>query len=203
MAKERYDRSHKPLDLAEGSQVFLRLHHGYELPGITNKKLHQQRAGPFKVLKKVGQLAYRLDLPPVMQIHPVISIAQLEPVPEAADPYARPRNIMPPAVTEGNDSREEGKPYEIEKLLGKRVTGTGTVRYLVKWKDHGNEHNVWYDLDDLSDARELVQEYEDRQQLLPERPRRRRLNTSQENTEEPAPQETAKRGRGRPRKTGT
>ena len=201
MAKERYDRSHKPLDLEEGSQVFLRLHHGYELPGITNKKLHQQRAGPFKVLEKVGQLAYRLELPPVMQIHPVISIAQLEPVPETVDPYARPRNIMPPAVTEGNDSKDdEGKPYEIEKLLGKRVTGTGTVRYLVKWKDHGNEHNVWYDLEDLSDARELVQEYEDRQQQLPDRPRRRR--NAEEAPQPPAPPQE-KRRRGRPRKSGT
>ena len=172
MAKERYDHSHKPLDLPVGAQVFLRLHHGYELPGITNKKLHQQRAGPFKVLEKVGSLAYRLELPPVMQIHPVISIAQLEPVPAATDPYSRPRNVIPPAVTEGKE--EEAKPYELEKLLDKRVSEAGVIRYLVKWKDHGNEHNVWYKLEDLSNAMELVQEYEDRQRQLPNRPSRRK-----------------------------
>ena len=170
MAKERYDHSHKALDLPVGSQAFLRLHHGYELPGISNKKLHQQRAGPFKILEKVGSLAYRLELPPVMQIHPVISIAQLEPVPTATDPYSRPRNIMPPPITEGDP---EDRPYEIEKLLDKRSTSRG-IRYLVKWKDHGNEHNVWYDVKDLSDAQELVQEYEERQSMLPDRPRRQR-----------------------------
>ena len=36
--------------------------------------------GPFTVTKKIGKLAYRLDLPPSMaRIHPVFNIALLEP----------------------------------------------------------------------------------------------------------------------------
>lgn len=40
----------------------------------------------------------------------------------------------------------------IGKLLEKRVTAGDKTRYLVKRKDHGNEHNVWYDLKNLLDA---------------------------------------------------
>lgn len=80
MAKAYYDKSHKPLKLSKGSMVYLRLHQGYKIPGVVNHKLHRQRVGPFKVLDKVGALAYRLELTPVMTIHPVVSIAQLEPL---------------------------------------------------------------------------------------------------------------------------
>ncbi len=54
--------------------------------------------GPFKVLKKVGRLAYRLDFPSHWQIHPVVSVAHLELVPKGSDPINRPLQEQPPAV---------------------------------------------------------------------------------------------------------
>ena len=63
-------------------------------------------------------------------------------------------------MIEGNDdttSNDEGKEYEIEKLINKRVSRNGKdTRYLVKWKNYGNEHNVWYSAKDLSKAQELI-----------------------------------------------
>lgn len=48
-----------------GDFVLLRLHRGFNVPGIVgNTKLAQQYAGPFKALEKIGRLAYRLDPPP-------------------------------------------------------------------------------------------------------------------------------------------
>lgn len=61
-------------------------------------------SGP-EVLKKVGSLVYCLEILPVMQIHPVISIAQLESILIVEDPYGRPRNIIPPVVTEGKNEK--------------------------------------------------------------------------------------------------
>ena len=72
--KSRYDKLHKSLRLHEGSLVYLRLHHGYKIPGV-HHKYSNQRVGPFKVLERVGKLAYRLELPPNMHIHPVVSVA--------------------------------------------------------------------------------------------------------------------------------
>lgn len=62
--------------------------------------------------------------------------------------------------------------FEIETLLGKQVS-RGKIQYLVKWKNCGNEHNVWYDVDDLKNATELIEEYETRQRERPPRSFRR------------------------------
>ena len=135
---------HKMLRLREGSLVFLRLHHGYKIPGV-HHKYSNQRVGPFKVLEKVGQLAYHLQLPPNMQIHPVVSVAQLEPAPKGEDPYHH--LPPPPGPVEEDDPHPANLLYEIERFLDKEGE-----RYLVKWKGYGNKFNSWYPLHALGDA---------------------------------------------------
>jgi len=44
------------------------------------KKLSNQMLGPFKIIKKVSNLAYELDLPKKMRCHPVFHVSLLEPV---------------------------------------------------------------------------------------------------------------------------
>ena len=54
------------------------------------------------------------------------------------------------ATGKGND---EGKDYKIEKLMNKRVSrNEKDTRYLVKWKNYENKHNIWYSAKDLSKA---------------------------------------------------
>ena len=86
-AKPWYDKRHKPIILPEGSYAFLRLHRGYHLLGHPSRKLSQQYCGPFLMEKRVGKLAYKLKIPAHWRIHPVVSIAQLEPAPNGTDPY--------------------------------------------------------------------------------------------------------------------
>lgn len=156
-AKSYYDASHKPIALKVGDSAFLKLHHGYTIPGLPNKKLSQQRVGPFKILERVGSLAYRLQLPPVITINPVISIAHLEPLPAGLDPYHRERNTpKAPVVT---DDQLEDDEYYAERLLDKRIV-RGRVQFLVKWLHYGHEHNVWYSRDDLDDAQDKIDQFE-------------------------------------------
>lgn len=63
--KERYDKRHKPLRFKRGDRVLLRLHTGYSIPGHSNRKYSNGYAGPFRILSKVGNLACKLDLPPL------------------------------------------------------------------------------------------------------------------------------------------
>ena len=142
--KEHYNRSHQPLFMRVGDWAMLRLHKGYLIPssiGMT-KKLTQQYVGPFQIVKKVGRLAYKLDVPSDWRIHPVFSVAQLEPAPDPAkDPFQRLRPQHPPSVfVEGDTDRH--KSFEIDRFLNKRTIRKGrglAVEYLVRWTGYGPE----------------------------------------------------------------
>ena len=173
-AKIRYDSKHKPINMKVGDQAYLRLHHGYTIPGLTNKKLSSQREGPFPILRKIGSLAYELDLPPNMGIHPVISISQLEPAPSEPDPFGRVQREPGPvrAADDTESTIQEAPSYEIERILGERIS-RGKQQYLVSWMGYNNARNVWYDEDNLGNAREAIQDYKDRKAA---RPAPKRLN---------------------------
>jgi hypothetical protein len=57
----------------------------------------QQRARPFKVVKKIRRLAYQLNIPQHWRIH-LVSIALLEPAPLGEDPDGRPQPEHPDLV---------------------------------------------------------------------------------------------------------
>ena len=153
MAKLYYDSKHKAIDLKVGDETFLTLHLGYTLRGLGNSKPSQQRAGPFKIMAKVGTLAYRLELPPLMKIHPVISIAQLEPVSKSPDLYGRQRNAPQYPLDDISDLDED--EFHVERIIDKKIVGERS-QFLVKWRNTGPERNVWYALEDLKDCMDLV-----------------------------------------------
>ena len=63
-----------------------------------NQKLSKQHIRPFRVIKRVGSHAYKLNIPTKWTIHPVINIAILKPVPSQKDFFERPTPNHPPAV---------------------------------------------------------------------------------------------------------
>ena len=89
-----------------------------------------------------------------MKIWLVISITQLELYVES-DLYHWERNMKLPPITDNQNESE----YEVERLLGKCTTW-GKTKYLVKWVGYENEHNVWYDVNDLKNATWLIRDYE-------------------------------------------
>lgn len=94
-----YDRKHQPMYFWKGDQVLLRLYKGYSIPQHASAaridKLGHRYVGPFEVIAKVGKQAYQLDIPGHWRVHPVFTVAQLEPWPAGADPYQRPLQTMP------------------------------------------------------------------------------------------------------------
>lgn len=219
--KQQYDRKHRRHEFRPGDWVYIRLHHGYTLPGKPAPKFSQQRIGPFKVIRKVGNMAYEVDLPANLHFNPVISIAHLRPA-EApcADPYGRDPTYQDPVDVPGEETPVEGleeyKNYEVERILDRRDTrsGRGPSRreYLIKWKGYPNQHNVWMPVSALQ-SDDLIREYEEqrsRMELLESEAKRQRpgaesapepgdLRISSPAARVPAEGRPAVRGRGHPR----
>ncbi len=88
--------------------------------------------GPFRVLERIGRLAYRLEVPDDWVLHPVFTIAQLEPCPDpATDPYGRERLTYPGPVSTERDDIPNDK-WEVTRVIDKRVTGRGKTQYLMR-----------------------------------------------------------------------
>jgi hypothetical protein len=85
--KRHYDRKRRPDEFQIGDYVWLDARDfATERP---SKKLDYKRLGPFKVVEKIGNLAYRLQLPKTFKIHPVLPAARLEKV--RPDEWERPQ----------------------------------------------------------------------------------------------------------------
>lgn len=115
--------------------------------------------GPFKVKRVVNPNAYELDLPPQLQIHPVLNISRLKPYhegqrlfPDRPAPESRP----PPEVV-----LEDGAAvFEVESILAKRGTGRRITEYLVKWRGYPLWEATWEPASALSGARQAVRSFE-------------------------------------------
>ena len=102
-----------------------------------------------------------MDIPKEWRIHPVFSIAQLEPCPPPdSDPFARPRPYNPDSVYVEGDT-DLVKSFEVERLISKRQTKRRGPEYLVRWKGYGPEHDAWRNIPELGDAAQHLKDYKD------------------------------------------
>ena len=58
--------------------------------------------------------------------------------------------------------------YKIEQLFNKHITCQDCdclfIQYLVKWKKYNHSHNIWYEVKNLTNASELIDDYKKRTQ---------------------------------------
>ncbi|KAI4899205.1 hypothetical protein NFI96_030736 [Prochilodus magdalenae] len=110
---------------APGDRVWLSTRDFRFLEG--SKKLTPMYIGPFRVLKKINDVTYRLDLPSQYRICPSFHVSLLKPVVPVPLDEVLPMATPPSLVT------VEGEPvYAVRRLLDSRGRG-GTLPYLVDW----------------------------------------------------------------------
>jgi transposase InsO family protein len=125
-----------------------------------SKKLAAKRYGPFAIKEKIGDGAYRLDLPSNWAIHPVINEMLLTPYHSPAFPNQQTQeNWIPDIVGEEEE-------YEVEEVRDSRRKGRG-IQFLVHWKGYPDEEDTWLPKSQLSNATEAIQEFSKR---FPEKP---------------------------------
>ena len=153
--KKFADRKRKPEPtFSVGDQVLLE---AANYPSVKpSRKLSERRYGPFKILEKVSNVNYRLDIPSTWKIHPVIHVDQLRKYHE--DPVHPNFHQPPPDLIDGEEE------FEVERILdaqkrkapGKRIK---TLQFLVKWVGYHDKDNTWEPLSNLGHAQELIDDF--------------------------------------------
>jgi hypothetical protein len=134
--KKRREASFNPGDFAYLKVSPIRGTRRFQVHG----KLAPRYIGPYKVLKKVGAVAYRLELPGEMtDIHPVFHVSQIQRCLKVLE-----ENRVPVETIDLQpDLRYQEVPVKILDTVVKR-TRTSEVRVCrVQWSTHGVEEATW------------------------------------------------------------
>ena len=95
--------------------------------------------GPYKILERVGAVAYRLELPAAAQVHPVFHVSQLKPyIPDYTPVFA----TLP---TSSDLSGHNVQPLEI---LNRRLVKKGNravPQVLIRWSHVPADATTWED----------------------------------------------------------
>lgn len=134
--KSNADTRRSPAKFSVGDKVLLSTANIRLKSGTSSTKLLPRYIGPFKVLARIGEVAYKLELPACMKIHPVFHVSLLS-------VYHDNGQVQPPPPPSLVDDE---LLYDVEHVLQHRDRkyGRGVRReYLIKWQGYGHEHNTW------------------------------------------------------------
>ena len=155
--KRDADRRRRNVVIPEGDMVLLNSKH-LRFRG-TPKKLKRRYVGPFKVLERIGETAYRLELPSQWRIHPVFHVSLVK------SWRRRTFTLEEPATTPELEQREDPEErFEVDKLLRWRWRKVGRRRekeYLVLWSGYSIDDASWTPASNFTSQerlRELVEE---------------------------------------------
>ncbi|CAO2825208.1 unnamed protein product [Amaranthus hypochondriacus] len=146
--KKWADKNRRPLEFQEGDLVMVKLlPQQFKVFRKVHKGLVRKYEGPFPVIKKVGKVSYKLELPPKLKIHLVFHVSMLKPCHADPEDHARGKSQRAPTVVVTSFEKD------IESIEANRVIRRQGVpsynEYFVRWKGLPDSEASWEKEEDL------------------------------------------------------
>jgi hypothetical protein len=155
MAKKCMAQAHQPhiplTPFEIGSHVWLDARH-LKIKS-KSQKLNPKHLGPFKVLNRVGNLDYRIELPPTMNLHNVFHADWLTRA-TINETYGKLPQPDPIEI----DSNLE---FEVEKILDSKHNRhySNGILYLVRWKGYRLGGDTWKGIKNLKHSKKAIADF--------------------------------------------
>jgi hypothetical protein len=124
--------------------------------GKKTSKLMPKYIGPFKIINKVGSVAYKLQLPDKYRLHPTFHVALL-----------RRYQTDPTRITASQPEQElDGEDYfKVERILDhqdRKKPGHSRVTrryFLIRWDGYPPSEDSWEPEENLRECEDALNEY--------------------------------------------
>ena len=138
--KSYADVRRRPLEFEIGDLVFIKIAPMKGVMRFGKKgKLSPRYVGPYMVIERIGNVAYKLDLPQEMtSIHNVFHVSMLKKY--VPDPS---HVIQPQSIQIQEDMSYEEKPVEILDRKTKTLRNKEILLVKVLWRNHKMEEATW------------------------------------------------------------
>ena len=138
--KSYADLKRNEIEFTVGDMVFLKVSPWKKILRFGKKgKLSPRFIGPYRIVKRVGPVAYQLELPPELHcIHDVFHVSMLRRY------RSDPTHIIPVAEIEvQSDLTFEEEPVQILDRDVKVLRRKSVPLVKVLWRNHGKEKATW------------------------------------------------------------
>ena len=146
--KAYFDKRRTSLEFEVGDRVLL--NKAYRNTFHKVPKLSSHWEGPYKIIEKINETAYRLELPDDHGLHSVIWVGNLKPY--QGEDLPRP----------GPELINAGEPEWIVKAIRGHRREYGQKQYLTEWEGYPAETASWEPEENMQGAEELIREYQAR-----------------------------------------
>ncbi|XP_074328093.1 uncharacterized protein LOC141666007 [Apium graveolens] len=135
------DKKRKEVILKVGDWVFLKLQPYRQISVAVQKylKLSHKFFGPYLILAQIGPVAYKLQLPPGSQVHPVFHFSMLK---KKVGSKHIITTELPKLVPEGQFLVY---PYKVLQIRSAKKNNHVVAQWLVQWSHYIPEDATWED----------------------------------------------------------